>query len=342
MSDRRYFLKFLSLSLLATQLPATNKRSLQVVSAVSPQPILKPPRLKAGDTVAVVSPATMIYKHQLKYVNLVLGQQKLKVKIATHVLDRYGYLAGKDVDRAADINAMFADDEVKALVTTTGGWGSSRILPLLDYDLIRKNPKIIIGYSDITALLLAIYARSGLVTFHGPFGTSTWNKFSVSYLKSILFEGKAITLQPPTNIVETITSGKARGRLVGGNLSVLTAMVGSNFLPDWRGKILFVEEIREDVYRVDRMLTHLSLAGVLQQLEGFVFAQCTRCLDEEDDFPTLTLWQVLIDHIRPLGIPAWYGTAIGHIRNKFTVPLGVEVEIDSDRGTIRMLETAVV
>lgn len=342
MSDRRYFLKLLSLSLLTTQLAATNKRSLRVASAVSPQPILKPPRLKVGDTVAVVSPATMIYKHQLKYINLVLGQQKLKVKVGTHVLDRYGYLAGKDVDRAADINAMFADDEVKALLTTTGGWGSSRILPLLDYDLIRKNPKIIIGYSDITALLLAIYARSGLVTFHGPFGTSSWNKFSVSYFKSILFEGKAMTLQPPMNIVETITSGKARGQLVGGNLSVLTATVGSNFLPDWRGKILFVEEIREDVYRVDRMLTHLSLAGVLQQLEGFVFAQCTRCLDEEDDFPTLTLWQVLIDHIRPLGIPAWYGTAIGHIRDKFTVPLGVEVEIDSDRGTIQMLETAVV
>ncbi|GGA23835.1 LD-carboxypeptidase [Okeania sp. KiyG1] len=342
MSDRRYFLKFLGLSLLTTQLAAINKRSLRVASAVSPQPILKPPRLKVGDTVAVVSPATMIYKNQLKYVNLVLGQQKLKVKVGTHVLDRYGYLAGKDIDRAADINAMFADDEVKALVTTTGGWGSSRILPLLDYDLIRKNPKIIIGYSDITALLLAIYARSGLVTFHGPFGTSYWNKFSVGYLKSILFEGKAMTLQPPTNIVETITSGKAQGQLVGGNLSVLTAMVGSNFLPDWRGKILFVEEIREDIYRVDRMLTHLSLAGILQQLEGFVFAQCTRCLDEEDNFPTLTLWQVLVDRIRPLGIPAWYGTAIGHIRDKFTVPLGVEVEIDSDRGTIKMLETAVV
>ncbi|NEP82117.1 MAG: LD-carboxypeptidase, partial [Okeania sp. SIO3B3] len=285
---------------------------------------------------------SMIYKHQLKYVNLVLGQQKLKVKVGTHVLDRYGYLAGKDIDRAADINAMFADDEVKALVTTTGGWGSSRILPLLDYDLMRKNPKIIIGYSDITALLLAIYARSGLVTFHSLNGLSSWNKFSVGYLKDILFEGKAMTLEPPTNIVETITSGKARGQLVGGNLSVLTAMVGSNFLPDWRGKILFVEEIREDVYRVDRMLTHLSLAGILQQLEGFIFAQCTRCLDEEDNFPTLTLWQVLVDRIQPLGIPAWYGTAIGHIRDKFTVPLGVEVEIDSDRGTIKMLETAVM
>ncbi|NEQ41236.1 MAG: LD-carboxypeptidase [Okeania sp. SIO3I5] len=343
MSDRRYFLKFLGLSLLATQLTATNKRSQSIASAISPQPILKPPRLKVGDTVALVSPASMIFKHELKYINLILGQQKLKVKVATHALDRYGYLAGKDIDRAADINAMFADDEVKALVTTRGGWGSSRILPLLDYDLIRKNPKIIIGYSDITALLLAIYARSGLLTFHGPFGTSTWNKFSVGYLKDILFAGKAMTLQPPTNIiVETITYGKARGRLVGGNLSVLTAMVGSNFLPDWRGKILFVEEIREDVYRVDRMLTQLSLAGVLQQLEGFVFAQCIKCLDEEDDFPTLTLWQVLLDRIQPLGIPAWYGTAIGHIRDKFTVPLGVEVEIDAGRGTIQMLENAVV
>lgn len=334
MSDRRYFLKFLGLSLLATQLAATNKRS-------SLQPILKPPRLKVGDTVALVSPASMVFKHELKYINMILGQQGLKVKVATHALDQYGYLAGKDIDRAADINAMFADDSVQGLIATRGGWGSGRILPLLDYDLIRKNPKIIIGYSDITALLLAISARSGLVTFHGPSGTSVWNKFSVGYLKGILFEGKAMTLQPPANIVETITGGKARGRLVGGNLSVLTAMVGSNYLPDWRGKILFVEEVGEDVYRVDRMLTQLSLAGVLQQLEGFVFGQCLKCLDEEDDFPTLTLLQVLFDHFRPLGIPAWYGTMIGHIQDKFTVPLGVEVEIDSDRGTIKMLETAV-
>ncbi|MEB3341133.1 LD-carboxypeptidase [Okeania sp.] len=341
MSDRRYFLKFLGLSLLATQL-TTNKHFQSVASAASPLPILKPPRLKVGDTIGVVSPGTMIFKSNLKYVNLVLGQQGFKVKAGTHVLDQYGYFAGKDIDRAADINAMFGDEEIKALITTTGGWGSSRILPLLDYDLIRKNPKIVMGYSDITALLLGIYARTGLVTFHGLNGLSSWNKFSVGYFQGILLEGKAMTLQPPPNIVETITGGKARGRLVGGNLSVFTAIVGSHFLPDWRGKILFVEDTGEDIYRVDRMLTHLSLAGILRQLEGFVFARCTRCLDEEDDFPTLTLSQVLIDLIRPLGIPAWYGTNIGHLLDKFTVPLGVEVEIDSDRGTMTMLETAVV
>ncbi|MGB3511603.1 MAG: LD-carboxypeptidase [Microcoleaceae cyanobacterium] len=333
-NDRRNFLKFLSLSLLATQISAANNRS--------PQPILKPPRLKVGDTVALVSPASMVFKNELKYINMILGQLGLKVKVATHTLDQYGYLAGKDIDRATDINTMFADDEVQALITTRGGWGSSRILPLLDYNVIRQNPKIIIGYSDITALLLAIYARSGLVTFHGPSGTSVWNKFTVDYLKSILFEGKAIMLPAPTNIVETIRGGKARGGLVGGNLSVLAAMVGSGYLPDWRGKILFVEEVGEDVYRVDRMLTQLSLAGVLQKLQGFVFGQCIKCLDEKDDFPTLTLWQVLLDHIQPLGIPAWYGTKIGHIRDKFTVPLGVEVEIDSDRGMIQMLENAVL
>ena len=333
-SDRRNFLKFLGLSLWGTQLSAAINRSRQ--------PILKPPRLKVGDTVALVSPASMVFKDELKYINMILGQQGLKVKVATHTLDQYGYLAGRDIDRATDVNAMFADDTVQALVTTRGGWGSGRILPLLDYDLIRQNPKIIIGYSDITALLLAIYTRSGLVTFHGPSGTSVWNKFSVDYLKAILFDAKAIMLQPPTNIVETIRGGKARGRLVGGNLSVLTAMVGSGYLPEWRGEILFVEEVGEDVYRVDRMLTQLSLAGVLQKLQGFVFGQCIKCLDEKDDFPTLTLWQVLLDHIQPLGIPAWYGTMIGHIRDKFTVSLGVEVEIDSDLGTIQMLETAVL
>jgi muramoyltetrapeptide carboxypeptidase len=336
-SDRRKFLKFLGLSLLASQLPVAAQTN------PSPQSILKPQRFKVGDTVGLISPGSPVSREDVEVFRKTLLQLGLKVKLGSHVLDQYGYLAGKDRDRAADINAMFADTSVQALLTMRGGWGCNRLLPLLDYSLIRQNPKILVGFSDITSLLLAIYARSGVVTFHGPVGISTWNPFSVSYVQRILFQGAMATLQNPSNTpVEIISTGRARGRLLGGNLSVIAAMVGSSYLPNWKQTILFVEEIGEDIYRVDRLLTQLKLAGILEQLAGFIFAQCTKCKEGEGNEPSLTLQQVLSDHIQPLGIPAWYGSAIGHIPNKFTVPIGVEVEIDATQGTIQMLESAVV
>lgn len=335
--DRRNFLKLLGLSLFATQLPVAAKTSS------SPQVILKPRRLNVGDTVGLISPGSPVSREDVETFTRTLSRLGLKVKLGAHILDQYGYLAGSDRDRAADINAMFADTSVQAILTMRGGWGCNRLLPLLDYNLIRHNPKILMGFSDITSLLLAIYTRSGLVTFHGPVGTSTWNPFSVSYVQRILFQAEKATLQNRDNsIVEVITPGKARGRLLGGNLSVLAAMVGSSYLPNWQQTILFVEETGEDIYRVDRLLTQLKLAGILQQLAGFIFAQCTKCQDGEGNEPSLTLQQILSDHIKPLGIPAWYGSAIGHIPNKFTVPIGTQVEIDASQGIIQMLESAVV
>ena len=335
--NRREFLKLMGLTLLATYLPAAAK------SNPSPQSILKPPRLKVGDTVGLVSPASFVDKETLQEFTKVLSQLGLKVKTGAHILDQYGYLAGRDADRAADVNAMFADASIQALLTMGGGWGCNRILPLLDYELIRRNPKIIMGYSDVTSLVLAIYARSKVVTFHGPMGTSTWNPYSVDYVQRILFTGEALTLRNlPNTPVETITPGKVRGRLVGGNLSVLAAMVGSPYLPEWNQSILFVEDTGEDIYRIDRLLTQLQLAGILKQLAGFIFGRCTKCTKGEGNEPSLTLPQVLSDRIRPLGIPAWYGSMIGHIKNKFTLPIGAEVEIDASKGTIQLLEASVI
>ncbi|MCC5620198.1 LD-carboxypeptidase, partial [Nostoc sp. CHAB 5715] len=245
-------------------------------------------------------------------------------------------------DRAQDVNSMFSDRTIKAIIPMRGGWGCNRILPLLNYSLIRSHPKIIIGYSDITTLLLAINARSQMITFHGPVATSTWNQFTVDYFKRILFNAEAVIMQnlnPSEVRMEIIAPGKARGKLVGGNLSVLSAMVGSPYLPSWHKSILFVEEVGEDVYRIDRMLTQLKTAGILNQIAGFIFGQCTKC--SFGDEPSFTLMQVLQQHILPLGIPAWYGSMIGHIKDKFTLPIGVEVEIDAELGTIRMLEAAV-
>lgn len=340
---RRQILQILGLATLTSQLP-------KIAQANSfSQPLLKPPSLKVGDTIGLVNPASFITSEALEEIKETLTDIGLNYKLGTHILDRYGYLAGKDIDRATDINTMFADPSVKAILTLRGGWGCNRILPLINYQLIRKNPKIIIGYSDITSLLLAIYALSGIVTFHGPVATSTWNEFTKDYVQRILFNGEAVTMQNSLNTgeninakpiqIETITPGKARGKLIGGNLSVLSAMVGSAYLPNWQRSILFLEEIGEEVYRVDRMLTQLKLAGILDRISGFIFGQCTRCAPEKPE-QSLTLMQVLQDHIQPLKIPAWYGAAIGHIPNKFTLPIGIEVEIDANNGSIQMLESA--
>ena len=342
--NRRQFLTYFGLAAFATQLT-------QIAPAYSsPAGIIKPPLLKIGDTVGIINPASATSAEDIEDAKKTLISLGLNWKLGSHVLDRYGYLAGKDRDRAADVNAMFADPVVKAIIPARGGWGCNRILPLLDYKLIRNNPKIIMGYSDITSLLLAIYAQTGLITFHGPVGTSTWNDFTTNYVKRILFNGESVVMENPASnnenvttpiCTQTITSGKAKGKLLGGNLSVLVAMVGSAYLPDWKETILFVEEIEEEVYRVDRMLTQLKLAGILDRISGFIFGQCTNC-DPKDREKSLTLTQVLREHIQPLGIPAWYGSAIGHIKDKFTLPIGIEVEIDADAGTIKMLESATI
>ncbi|MCJ8279399.1 MAG: LD-carboxypeptidase [Rivularia sp. ALOHA_DT_140] len=335
--NRRKFITTLGLATISTQIP-----SFVAEAKIQPNTIIKPPRLKVGDTVGLISPAGIINPEDVREAKEVFTALGLKVKPGRHILDRYGYLAGTDKNRASDVNAMFTDKSIKAIIAMRGGWGGNRILPLLNYNSIRANPKIIMGYSDITSLLLAITARSGLVTFHGPVATSTWNNFTLKYVKSILFDGQIVTMNNTfvTQLRrEIITPGTARGRLIGGNLSVINSMLGSPYLPEWKGNIFFIEDIGEDIYRIDRMLVQLKNAGILNQLSGFVFGQCTRC--SMGDEPSLTLIQVLQDHIRPLNIPAWYGSMIGHIRDKFTVPIGVEVEINANTGIIKMLEAAV-
>lgn len=343
--SRRQILQILGAGLVASHVPLTNAASLNSNSS------LKPPRLKAGDTVGLVNPAGATFHPQdVVIAGESLAALGLKMKTGEHLLDRYGYLAGSDQNRAADVNGMFADGQVKAVLTLRGGWGCNRILELLDYQLIARNPKILMGYSDITSLLLALNAKTGLVTFHGPVGISSWNKYSTALVEKLLFHAEAFSMENPTDIgdhltqvkdrVLTIHGGKARGKLLGGNLSVLTAMVGSDYLPDFKGNILFLEEVGEDIYRVDRMLTQLKLAGILGQISGFVFGKCSDC-GPGKGYGSLTLEEVLDDHIKPLGIPAWYGSMIGHIENKFTIPLGVESEIDADAGRITLLEPAV-
>ena len=315
---------------------------------------VKPKRLAPGDTAGLVAPANATFQStELQIAKESLEALGLTVKIGSHLLDRHGYLAGQDRDRAADINAFFADSSIRAVLPIRGGWGSSRVLPYLDFDAIRRNPKIIVGYSDISALLLAIHAKTGLVTFHGPNGMGRWDAFSLEYFRRVLMQGEAVAFENPRALSDrnaltqtdnrtlTITPGRARGPLLGGNLTVLTTMIGSSYLPAWDGAILFCEDVGEDYYRVDRMLTQLKLAGVLAKLGGFVFGTCSECGPGDSNFGALTLEEIFADHVKPLGIPAWSGAMIGHGMPQWTLAEGIDVEIDAAAGTIRMAEPGV-
>jgi muramoyltetrapeptide carboxypeptidase len=314
---------------------------------------IKPFRLKPGDTVGLVAPANATFNTvDLDIARESLEALGLKVRVGEHLRDRHGYLAGRDRDRAADINAFFRDSSVAAVLPIRGGWGSARLLPFLDYDSIRRNPKLVVGYSDVTALLTAIHARTGLVTFHGPNGMGRWDAYSLEFFKRVLFDGEAVTfansprtsdtnvLTPTQHRIRTIRPGTARGRLLGGNLTVLSAIAGSPYMPVWDGAVLFLEDVREDIYRVDRMLTTLKLAGILGRIRGFVFGTCSECGPGEG-FGALTFEELWADHIAPLNVPAWSGAMIGHGMPQWTVPVGAEVEIDATAGSIRMLEPAV-
>ncbi|CAN5411656.1 LD-carboxypeptidase [soil metagenome] len=353
---RRHFLGSLAALAAADVLGGTRLQALQPASNPIPTPLdpVRPRRLAPGDTVALVAPASATFRSS----DLDIARESLQalgftVVLGGHLLDRHGYLAGQDTDRARDINQCFANESVRAVLPIRGGWGSSRLLPYLNFDVIRNNPKVVLGFSDITALLLAIHARTGLVTFHGPNGLGRWDEYSVEYFRRLLIQGEAVTFENPHKIsernsltqtehrVQTITPGRARGRLLGGNLTVLTTIIGSDYLPPWDNAILFCEDVDEGFYRLDRMLTQMKLAGILSRIRGFVFGTCAEC-GPGQGFGGLTLEEIFADHIKPLGVPAWSGAMIGHQTPQWTVPVGMDVEIDAEKGTIAMAEPAVV
>ncbi|HZF44644.1 MAG TPA: LD-carboxypeptidase [Sphingomonadaceae bacterium] len=333
----------------ALALPATQV-SGQACSSGSA--LRKPARLRAGDTVGLVEPAGFTADpFDLELVKESIAAMGLVPKIGRHVGARYGYLAGKDRERADDVNAMYADKDVRAVFAVRGGWGSARVLPFLNWPLIRANPKLLIGFSDITALHLAFAARAGFTTIHGPGAGSDWTKFSLDAFRGLVFDGLTPVYRAPegaddrlvqrTGRTRTFRPGKAAGRLLGGNLTVLTALMGTPYLPSFDGAILFLEDTNEAEYRIDRMLTQLALGGVLQRVAGVAFGQCTECRAGGPSYGGFTLSEVLKQHLEPLGVPAFQGAPIGHVSNQISVPVGVRAGIDAGAGTIRILEPAV-
>ncbi|EZP73408.1 Peptidase U61 LD-carboxypeptidase A [Sphingomonas paucimobilis] len=326
--------------------------ALAAAKAPAPRPPEKPPRLRPGDTVGLIEPAGFTDDlFDLDLVKETVAAMGLKPRPGRHLAQRQGYLAGKDADRAADVNAMFADPEVRAVFAVRGGWGCARILPYLDFATIRANPKLLVGFSDITALHLAFAARAGFPTIHGPNAASSWPRFSWDAFRAIAFDGATPLLVNPvahedrlvqrSGRIRTFRGGKAAGRLLGGNLTVLAALVGTPWMPAFDGAILFMEDVGEAPYRIDRMLTQLSLAGLLGKVAGVVFGQCTNCAASDASYGGFTVSEVLQQHLEPLGVPAFQGAAIGHVASQFSLPVGVRAEIDADLGSIRLLEPAV-
>jgi muramoyltetrapeptide carboxypeptidase len=341
MISRRQLATWSALAGAATLLPAN----------AAPRPLVKPRRLRRGDTVGLVLPASKeaaVSRFEMAEEQLeALG---LRVRWGKNTRRQHGYFAGTDAERAADVNALFADPEVAAIVCYTGGWGTPRILPLLDYPVIRANPKILLGFSDITALLNGIHLETGLVTFHGPVGDVGLRPWTRAQLERVLFSAEPIgTLtNPPKEDHElvartyrpyTIRGGKARGRLVGGNLTLLASLMGTPWEVDTRGAILLVEDIHEAPYRIDRMLTQLYLGGKLAEVAGVVFGFCTEC---DAEGPSFSLEEVLRDRFEPLGVPVLAGLAFGHIPQQLTLPLGLPATLDADAATLTIEEAAVV
>ncbi len=320
------------------------------------KPNILPQKLNVGDTVGLLSSASRAPTDQgITFAKERLEKLGLHVVLGTYIYRRDGYFAGTDWQRAKDLNQMFANPNIKAIFEVRGGWGSDRILSYLNYKLIKRNPKILVGLSDITALLLAIHEKTGLITFHGPLCIEPWPRFTVDYVKQVLFDGAAATFSDPMDKpdldkdiiqskdrIQTIQSGTATGPMIGGNLSVLVTLLGTRYEPHWKNKILFVEDVGENNYRIDRMLTQLQLAGVFKKIKGFVFGKCTECTVADGAHGTFTIKQIIMHYVRPRHIPSFMGAMIGHEPKIFTLPEGTTVTMNADNGTIKMLKPAVV
>jgi muramoyltetrapeptide carboxypeptidase len=314
--------------------------------------VLKPKRLAPGQTIGLIAPSSPASEDDQIHAALeMLESLGFRVKTGAYLYRRYGYLAGSDAERAADLNDMFADPSVDAIVAFRGGYGASRLLPYLDYELIRRSPKVLMGYSDITALLNGIHAKTGLVTFHGPIADGNFTPYTLAEFKKVLLNPQPpmIIGTPPASevgegIVERknrlvrIAPGTARGPLIGGNLTLMAHLTGTPYQPDFRGKILFLEDVHEAIYALDRYLTQLWLAGLLQQVVGIVLGKFTDCTPRSSGGWSLTLEQVLADRCLPLGIPVLRGLMLGHIDEQTIVPVGCEAALDVEAGTLTLLE----
>ncbi len=316
------------------------------------KPVVRPPRLAPGRRVALVAPSgPVLERDELARAAELCRELGHEPVIGAHADRRYGYLAGKDAERLADLNAALRDPAIDAVWCIRGGYGLTRILDQVDLAAVERRPKAVLGFSDITALLLAVTSRAGVVSFHAPTARQPMTAFSRRHFAEVLWLGEPAgvleRVQPPPEVlvprsprIVTLHEGRAEGPLVGGNLSLLQCLIGTPWMPDLDGALLFLEDVGEDLYRVDRMLSHLRLAGLLDRIAGLIVGQFTDMKKGTSD-GALGFDEVLEHYIRPLGIPAASGFPIGHVDEQWTLPIGVRGRLDAGAGEVEILEAAV-
>jgi muramoyltetrapeptide carboxypeptidase len=350
---RRNFLTGVGAGVVVLPLPAAATRDAR--AAEDGRSLLVRPRaLRPGDAVALVTPATEVpdperlalAEHTIKYLGL-------RVKRARNVGLRFGVYRESVAARLDDLHAMFRDPEVRGIFAVRGGYGSAHLLDRIDYDLIRRHPKVFVGYSDITAMHLAINRHARLVTFHGPVVLSRFTDYTLRHFRKVLFEtappGK-LTNPPETNelrpahALRAVRPGTATGQLIGGNLSLIVSTLGTPYEIDTRGKILFLEDVEEQAYNIDRMLTQLRLAGKLKDAAGIVWGECDGC-GPRDYKPSTVLpfsvGEVVDNLLGALQVPVLSGLTIGHTNDQLTLPLGVTATLDASAGTLDLKEAGV-
>lgn len=310
--------------------------------------IIKPPALKKGDTIGIIAPASppsapekitkgAEYFERLGY----------RVKLGKNVGKIYGYLAGTDQERVDDLHDMFSDKTIKAIIAVRGGYGTPRLLPLLNFSMIKRNPKILVGYSDLTALQLAIFKKTGLVTFSGPMSGVEMFKgidpFTEEHFWSSITSNKkeGEVKNPDGRELNTIVKGKASGVLLGGNLSLIVTLAGSTYLPSFKKSILFIEEIEEESYRFDRMLNQLRITNILADANGIIIGELTDVRASDTSKPYLTAEQVTNDYLSSLKKPIVSGLVYGHVPKKLTMPIGIRATLDAGKKILRFEESGV-
>ncbi|MFN3873015.1 MAG: LD-carboxypeptidase [Ignavibacterium sp.] len=310
--------------------------------------VIKPTRLKKGDTIGLITPASspdelLRIEESVRYIEKI----GYRVKVGKNVGKFNGYLAGSDEERLEDFHSMFNDKSVKAIMCLRGGYGAFRLLDKINYKLIQKNPKIFVGYSEITAIQNAIFKKTGLITFAGPMPAVDFvnnvSAYTEEWFWKIVTSNKKIgKIKYPENAkMPFINKGIANARILGGNLAVFNALLGTEYFPDMKDKILLLEDIDEKPYKIDRMLNQLRLAKVFKGLKGIILGRFVECYEQDPNKKTLSLGEVIEYYFKPLKLPIIYTFPHGHIKDFVTIPLGIKIRLNATSGSVEFFESAV-
>lgn len=349
--NRRHFNKLIAGASILSGFSFTGFNSTASNYSLSKK-IIKPQRLQPGATIGLVTPAGPITEEQLeKTISNIEGLGFKTVFNEKRLLSKIGYLAGRDIVRADEVNTMFNNKQIDGIWAVRGGYGATRILDMLNYKVIRQNPKVFIGYSDITAIHHAIFKKTGLISFHGPVGASDFTDYTKKHVMQVVTETTPTLKIDPcrdNEILENntyhsyiINEGTAEGQLIGGNLTLVASLIGTPYDVSYKNKLVFLEDVGETPYRIDRMITQMISAGKFDNIKGIILGVFLNCETKERN-NSLTLKEMLEDRLQRLNIPIIYGMSFGHISNQFTLPLGIKARLNTEDKSITLLESAVV